>query len=334
MQLELLKVGTDVLLFLGLVWLGVRFLRSPNTAATRRHIADLEESLKELMREADRAGQSLNEQLVRRQQNLEKLLYDLEAAEQGTSRTLSTVADAQAQLSAQFERARRGIVAEETRPIMSQPEQVKVAPQRARPVFQPPSQEKRVPQAFSQEFSPPPKRHTNIYGEEIVSAPAMSQEIAEYQPTLPQDLRSGGTAYNKATSRYASRLTQNIEKEVVQKTQGMPVPTSRPISPAGPASEKSLNDIYKSAERMLRAGNDLASVANATSLTEDDVALLAQVVQSENRVRPQQTQSMRQTSESFVEAQLERKDSTTHSTVPADGRLGVLSGMKRQVQVL
>lgn len=80
-HLEIFKLAVDMAITLCLVYIGFKVLRLPEAAKLSRRTLELEAMLKTLIREADDAGRSLNDQLRGRQSSLEKLLSEFEGAE-------------------------------------------------------------------------------------------------------------------------------------------------------------------------------------------------------------------------------------------------------------
>jgi len=150
-HLELWRLATDVLLLGGLVWLAWQIGQSrSSSAAAESHGLELERTLRALIKEADLSSSSLTDQLIRRQQSLERLLRDIEAVE------------------VRLERTRSGDAM--TGPARAAESTLRPAP-RAATMPQPPS--------FSAVATPTPvksrKVETNIYGEpigEVATAPA------------------------------------------------------------------------------------------------------------------------------------------------------------------
>lgn len=177
-HLELWRLATDVLLLGALVWLSYYIARGRSASAgpSHHHAHELERTLRGLIKEADLASSSLNDQLLRRQQSLERLLRDIEAAE-----------------------ARAGRAGGLGATTGARPSTTPAAPARAempRESVTPPE-----PPSFNsvgKAARPKPKRvETNIYGEPIGVA-----EAAPVEPAHP-------------APRVRSPLVESIEKEVV-----------------------------------------------------------------------------------------------------------------------
>lgn len=295
-HLELWRLGTDILLMLSLIWLAVRHVRSASTTRARREVAQLDQSLKTLIKEADTSGRNLNEQLRKRQQELEKLLSELESGENNLRVTLGRVEKA----AQNFENARNcAPLTPPSVPVGAHP------PPAVAQAPEPPSfQSASAPQTPVRNA---PSRGKNIYGDDIT--PALVEGPAKFTPPQPAP-QLEKQKYNRATERYLAGLSRRIEKEIVPST-----PQAAPS--AAPAE---IEDVYSAAERLIRAGKDLTSVAAQTRLSADDVAYLARMVRSEMRA-----------------GNVERGVSAAASAeaaANADTRLGVLAGMKRQVQAL
>lgn len=90
---EVAKLATDILLGGSLIYFCVRFLKPLGTDRYVRKIAELEGVIRNLIRDADDAGRSLNDELGRRQYALEKLLTDIRAADTAVQRTLTEASD-------------------------------------------------------------------------------------------------------------------------------------------------------------------------------------------------------------------------------------------------
>lgn len=244
-HLELWKLGADILLLGALGWLGFYIARMQTGAgAASRQGIELERTLRALLKEADLASSSLHDQLLRRQQSLERLLRDIEGAEQRVNRAV-TSADA------------RSTQSTTTSTQMSRPPTSHPAPGGSRdstipeaPSFNAVAKPARAPTKAT--ASAPVK--TNIYGD-----PIGEQRPVAKPPPLMQPAQTP--------------LTAAIEREVV--------PSSVPPLPPKVAREapvESLGEIRRAAEELLRAGRDLEFVARRTNLPIDEVRLISNAV--------------------------------------------------------
>jgi hypothetical protein len=78
---EYVKLGSDVLLVAGIFFLAFRIITSNSIGVKTSQLLILEASLKGLIKDAEGSGRSLNEELSRRQNQLERLLGDLTSVE-------------------------------------------------------------------------------------------------------------------------------------------------------------------------------------------------------------------------------------------------------------
>jgi hypothetical protein len=78
MGLESWKLLIDILLMATVALFTYKSLRTPNTFRHSKRLGDLDSSLRMLIREASTAGSTLNDELMIRKQELERLLQDME----------------------------------------------------------------------------------------------------------------------------------------------------------------------------------------------------------------------------------------------------------------
>lgn len=244
-HLELWKLGADILLLGALGWLSFYIARMhTGSGAANQHGLELERSLRALLKEADLASSSLHDQLLRRQQSLERLLRDIEGAEQRVARAVAA-ADARP--------APSGIATGQRKQTMSEESSVS------------PTGGVEIPAAPSFNTVAKPSRSgakgataapvkTNIYGEPIIEPPP---------PAAPPPLMRAER----------SPLAAEIEREVVP-------PSAPPVPPkvARETPAESLGEIRRAAEELLRAGRDLEFVARRTNLSIDEVRLISNAV--------------------------------------------------------
>lgn len=317
-HLELWKLATDIGLCLSLMLLCYRFLRSPESPLVSRRTQELETALRGLVQEADAASKSLHDKLTRRQQVLEKLLFDLGTVESRVNRAITNADEEKQTLNAAIADARR-IADDVKHEMMTEKKAMSrepVAPPAAKPISQRSNLSREIEIEVERDYIPPtpvaepaPAKTVNIYGEEI----AAGSEVQLEAPRAPRGIKA-----------YAS-LSSSIEKEIapsIDMPEQAPVRKQAPQAQAASSGTKTLEDIYRSAEQMLSAGKDLNTVATALKLPVDQVKLLIELMKGEG------------------EEEAEFKPTTE------DPRLGVLAKpeqqtapvqnvtMKRQVQVL
>ncbi|MBX7144142.1 MAG: hypothetical protein K1X79_06805 [Oligoflexia bacterium] len=290
-HVALWRLSTDILLLLSLGFLCFQFARSPRINSQLRVVRELEAALRVLVREADGAGRSLNDQLMRRQQAIEKAVIDAELAEQRIQRVL-TRSEAMEKRSTDDHETSQEIKSRSPREQFTETEALEDMPIRkasARPTTRARLREEiEVTQTPVQEPSEPRWGKVNIYGEPI-------GESAPPQATQARPKSGPAAAY------------------------GMKRPTTptRAASISKPASiesaAQSIDEIYASAEELLRAGNGLATVASRTSLPIEEIRALSQMIIGERAVAAAKSSAV---PEPVVDDH--------------DPRLGVMANMKRQ----
>ncbi len=253
-HIELWTLLSDILLFCALGYLCFQFVRSPRLNAASRQLRELEGALRTLIKDADTAGRTLNDQLMRRQQALERLLIDAQLAEQRIEEGTRRPATSASEYAVPAHRGPAPGPRQEEEPDSF----ARTAPAAAasRVTVDPASEESTV--SFG---------NVNIYGEPIAPPRAQPTKAAE----VP------GRAMRRAMQSY-SPLAAQIEKQV----------EARPA----PAAKAAIEEIYAQAEEMLRAGNDLAVVAGRTKLPIQEVRALSQMIIGEKAVKSDQPQTI------------------------------------------
>ena len=99
-SLEILKLSSDGLLVVAIMLLCYRILISGSISTRSAKLVMLEASLRSLIKDAEGAGRSLNDELSRRQHSLERLLSDLTTAEGRLSLTQESIKATQASIEA------------------------------------------------------------------------------------------------------------------------------------------------------------------------------------------------------------------------------------------
>ena len=289
-NLQAWQFTIDGLLVLSLFYLCLRVAK--NSPYIQSHT--LEASLRRLIQEAESSSQALNEKLVQRQTRLEELLLDLEGIEGRVGRTMQSVEEARGDLEARFIKAQRAV------------------------------------QGLSNQADNPPQPRQNIpEAEEIETPPA--ERILDNRASAPDPApraARGYAAYAKGAAQPAERPAEpaaakrhsdvNIYGEPIRRSEEAPRSSKKSLAASvekelespyntGMRGEDELQRVYDAAENMLRAGQPLESVAQATALPMDEVRLLSHMVGQERK----------------------RED-----TPRTDPRLGALGPVRRHVQTL
>ncbi len=346
------KLGTDILMVFGLVFLAIRFSRSSG-ARLQMRTEELQMGLKMLIRESEEAGNALNEKLLKRQSQLEQLLGDLESVEARISRAAqegdqvigkinevvkearleTTSIKVELQSAQQVRGQARSANAAASRPA---------APARAAAV-QFVDEEDEQSSQDEQEYI----NATQAAEEEYFQAPRASQDVpararlereAELTPEPPSFRLSAKTQAQPA-ARNAARST-NIYGEPIQtetRSQGY-----RPLSqsvekhsrkPGAPALSE-IQDVYERAEDLLRSGGNLNSVASRTDLPTEEVRALSRLIDDvpEDAVKVSIGKQSSGLGQDERQSPVFEPTEVEHSN--SDSRLGVLGGMRRQRQTL
>lgn len=94
-SLAIAKLACDALLFGSLLFLSFRLIkRQPNNATNLLKLKELEVALKEVVKEADQASQSFNNELLSRKRDLENTLGDAQAIEGRINKSSSQTSEA------------------------------------------------------------------------------------------------------------------------------------------------------------------------------------------------------------------------------------------------
>jgi len=102
-------LGADVALMGSIMLFVYRVLRNPTNPRGLRQLGELEGTIRSLIREAEGAGKSLNDQLIRRQENLEKTLFDLETCEKRVHRVQSKAEETRGNVDIAIVKVQKGL---------------------------------------------------------------------------------------------------------------------------------------------------------------------------------------------------------------------------------
>lgn len=255
LDLQIWNIATDIALVFTVVILTARLMVSSKTAANRRAYA-LEASLRELIREAEEASRGFQEDLRRKQQGIERLLTDLRTQEQ-------RVMQAREELEQLESRSSR-------RPAV-EPEPVLQAAPRQQQAFQQQPRQQQKAAIRHEHIEEPPSFSSRK------NAP-LSRHVERVKEAEPRPKRQAVNIYGEPINIWDE--TESFEEELA--AQGEPAPLT--------ADEQGhIQSLYDRAEEMLRAGQDLHSVAHMTRLSIDEVRLLSQMVTREEVVQQEGT---------------------------------------------
>lgn len=102
-QLQIWQMAVDFGLVTSILVFAFRWMKTSKAQAMIPRTLELEATLRSLITEADAAGRHLNEQLLRREQNLQRFLGDIEEAGQRLSRAIEQSEDRSREISVAIE---------------------------------------------------------------------------------------------------------------------------------------------------------------------------------------------------------------------------------------
>lgn len=251
------RLLADTLLMGTLLYFCVRSLRSPTNPKTIRQVGELESTLKGLIREAEASGKGLNDQLLRRQDALEKVLLDLETAEQRITRGMKGAEDTGMTLEHAVGKAHRAI--KQLAEAIERSEEAATNLPKNDPIL---PVEIPKPPSFEEAIRVQPRRETRERSFDL--SPARSERSFDPQP-LEEAPRSRPLA---------ASVERHVERAPADRTPLDRAPVDRSIG-------SELAKVYSAAEQMLRAGEDLHTVHRRTKLPMEQVQRLSQLVNQE-----------------------------------------------------
>ncbi|MDC0357670.1 hypothetical protein OAO01_02560 [Oligoflexia bacterium] len=321
-DITLWQLATDIGLVLSLGYFCFCFAKSTRSSVPdRSHLSGLEASLRGLVKQAETSSHSLNDKLSERQRSMEQLLFDLETVEHRINGAITTAEGMKKTIQAEVARSPRNqdthdqIIAAPPQPPSHQAYHTPQAPQRQNVQHTQP-QNNEVEAYVPDEYIPEPpsfeadagaemrtqggttQRRQNIYGKQIEEPQA---PLNIYGRPVESTSAIEQTVATSQPDQHNPPLTTHLEKEV-----------DRSLGLDGQV-KASMEDIYASAEEMLRAGKNMERVSSETQLPMEEVRMLYQIITQEDTAQRQA------------------------ATAPSeDARLGVLGGgsIKRHSRVV
>lgn len=244
------RLLADALLMGTLLYFCVRSLRSPTNPKMLRQVGELESTLKSLVREAEASGKGLNDQLLKRQDSLEKVLVDLETAEQRITRGMKGADDTGMTLEHAVGKAQR--IAKQLAEAIQRSEEALHNIPKHDPII---PVEIPKPPSFEEAVRVEPKQTKERSFDLARQRPVPSERSFDPHPLEEAPLRT-------------RPLSASVERQVDR------APVDRSLG-------SELAKVYSIAEQMLRAGEDLQTVSRKTRLPLEQVKRLSQLVSNE-----------------------------------------------------
>ena len=292
-NIEILKLTTDALLLLSLCWLCVRFWRGPGLSSSTR-LAELDASLRALMHEAESAGRALNEQLLGRQKNMERLLSDIDAVEHRISRSTTSAESQRQVLDTQLKQAHtlsQRLAQQLDRLPTVQVQPIQLSQELANEPLPADRRTNRIEVSVS-----PAQGSVEIADPWRESPPAAAPEPPSFEVAAQRTSRSGTLPGVPVRRSPAQPLAARVEKQTLPET--------------GDALDATMQHIFEAADEAMRAARTVESQALAVSDSSASISASPDTIIDSTRMM------------------------ATNEAAGRDPRLGVLGGIKRQVQLV
>lgn len=241
-QIQLWQLLVDIGLITSVLTLTTRAFKAARLPGMLPKTRELESSLRTLIGEAEAAGLALNDQLLRREQNIQKALSEIQQSEARIAQALTEAEALQSKLQ---------VTRNETVRVI---QDLKVGFERGVQAERVRAEERQAPSVMS----PPP-----------IQAPQLQEQRASVER---------GADFVEQTY---PRTPLQRSVEVSTASQGLKDPgrSGSVLNTASSASD--LKRVYQSAELLIKEGNAVESVASQMKLPVEGVKLLAQMIEIE-----------------------------------------------------
>jgi DNA repair exonuclease SbcCD ATPase subunit len=271
---------------------------------------ELEASLRSLISDADAAGRHLNEQLLRREQNLQKLLADISEAEGRLSRSITASEERSKEIHIALENAQELIAElkesfkEEQEALRRQQQELRTHQRSFKDQDVKAESLKQTSRKRLDEPQPPSFEEVGYHrARPRASAPAeYDREISPQPERMSEDQRR-------------SRPAVSSQEKVMQPEPREPARKPATYQAEAATEQRNMQKIYAAAEVLLKQGRQLEQVSAQTRLPVEEVRMLSQMIE--------------------IERDEEQRKSTTGAAAPVDdSRLGVLGNIRRQTTTI
>ncbi len=309
-QMIIWRLAVDLSLVTAILVMAFRWLKASRAQAMLPRTLELEASLRSLISDADAAGRHLNEQLLRREQNLQKLLADVTEAEGRLNRSITGGEERSKEIHIALENARDLInelkesFKEEQNALRRQQQELHTHQRSFRSQDTQAQLSRPVSRESLQEPEPPSFEETgyNRRSSRSVASPTREIEMRRHSELVVDEERRP-----QSTSPSRERIVQTETREQSRK------PDVYQASSA--ADQRNMQKIYAAAEVLLKQGRQLEQVSAQTRLPVEEVRMLSQMIEIERDEE-------------------QRKKATGPAGPAADSRLGVLGNIRRQTTVI
>ena len=293
-QLSLWQMMVDLGLITAILVMALRWMKGSRAQALLPQTLELEASLRNLIDEAEASGRQLNDQLLRRESNIQRYLTELEESERRITRSVIEGEEVSKRLevaasAAQRNAAQRNAAQQERGDSYKARAYAVELDDAEAPALQAPApQAARAPQA----------RATRSAAE----APAATTQQAPRRSAPVQSSAS------------VQRSSYSNAPKIISRPPSAAGNTTQAYQKAAQPSSSELQQIYALAEQMLKQGAEFEQVAQRTKLPLDGVKMLSQMIETERD------------EESMQELQ-------AGQVIAGDPRLGALGTTRRQTIV-
>ena len=245
----------DLGLITAILVMALRWMKGSRAQALLPQTLELEASLRNLIDEAEASGRQLNDQLLRRESNIQKYLTELEESERRITRSVIEGEEVSKRLEVAASAAQRNAAQSNA----AQQERGDSYKARGYAVelddAEAPAPQARAPQA----------RMTR-------SAPEASAATTQQAPRRSAPLQSSASVQHSSYS--------NAPK-IISRPPSAAGNTTQAYQKAAQPSSSELQQIYALAEQMLKQGAEFEQVAQRTKLPLDGVKMLSQMIEIE-----------------------------------------------------
>ncbi len=254
-QLSLWQMMVDLGLITAILVMALRWMKGSRAQALLPQTLELEASLRNLIDEAEASGRQLNDQLLRRESNIQKYLTELEESERRITRSVIEGEEVSKRLEVAASAAQRNAAQRNTA-------QSNAAQQERGDSYK--------ARAYAVELddaeAPAPQARTTRSAAE---APAATTQQA---PRRSAPLQSSASVQHSSYS--------NAPK-IISRPPSAAGNTTQAYQKAAQPSSSELQQVYALAEQMLKQGVEFEQVAQRTKLPLDGVKMLSQMIETE-----------------------------------------------------
>ena len=278
------KYLVDFMLMLSIIYFSFRVLKSPERAKNLTRLSELNDSLENLVKDANESSQLLSEHLLSRQNKLEKLLTELHAVE---TRILKINAQGE-DIKSNIERSEKRV--EQTLKILQ--DEVSRAKDIQLYNINDITNAKNNNQIQSK-YTSPAVAPQEIEDRDIEVQPKFtgkSSILLDPQNTKPQVINSAEQKIKQNPLFHSEK----IRKERATNSASLnnynlsnKIEISNELQPKDEGNSNEIlhiRQIYKEAENMIRAGNDVYAVSRRTRIPVNELAVLKEKLESRQNI--------------------------------------------------